>query len=118
MEAETSADPQVSLPPRQVAEMLDRSEAAVIDVREDPEWEAGHASGARHIVFEEVSARAEQIEKDRPVVFQCRGGSRSEMVAAAFRESGWDAHNMKGGLRAWEEQGLPLEPEDGHIEGA
>jgi rhodanese-related sulfurtransferase len=39
------------------------------------------------------------------------------MVAAAFRESGWDAHNMEGGLRAWEEQGLPLEPESGHIEG-
>lgn len=118
MEADTSADPRISLPPPQVAEMLDRGEAAVIDVREDSEWEAGHAPGARHIGLDQVSGRAEEIEKDRPVVFQCRGGSRSEMVAAAFRESGWDAHNMEGGLRAWEEQGLPLEPEGGHIEGA
>ena len=95
--------------------MLERGEAEVIDVRPDPEWEAGHARGARHIQIEEITANAETIDKGRPVVFQCRGGSRSEMVAAAFRESGWDAHNLEGGLRAWHERGLPLEPEGGEI---
>ena len=81
--------------------MLDRGEAAVIDVREDSEWEAGHAPGARHIVLEEVAARVEEIEKDRPVVFQCRGGSRT--LASSSRASTETA---------------TLEPEGGHIEGA
>ncbi|HZA89320.1 MAG TPA: rhodanese-like domain-containing protein [Solirubrobacterales bacterium] len=115
MEADVSADPGTSLSPARVAEMLERGEAEVIDVRPDPEWEAGHARGARHIQIEEITANAETIDKGRPVVFQCRGGSRSEMVAAAFRESGWDAHNLEGGLRAWHERGLPLEPEGGEI---
>jgi rhodanese-related sulfurtransferase len=90
----------------------------VIDVREASEWKAGHVGGATHIEFEQASAHADQIDKDVPVVFQCRGGSRSEMIAAAFRESGWKAYNMDGGLRAWQERGLPLEPKDGRIEGA
>lgn len=104
--------------PQRVAELLEGGEIEAIDVREESEWEAGHIPGARHVRIEQVPGHAEAIEKQRPVVFQCRGGSRSEMVAAAFRESGWDAYNMDGGLRAWEQQGLPLEPEDGRVEGA
>jgi rhodanese-related sulfurtransferase len=115
VQADVSADVETSLPPERVAEMLERGGAEVIDVRADPEWEAGHAPGARHIRMDEISANAETIDRRRPVVFQCRRGSRSEMVAAAFRESGWDAHNMEGGLRAWHERGLPLEPEGGAI---
>ena len=32
------------------------------------------------------------------------------MAAGAFRRAGYDAYSMDGGLVAWEEQGLPLEP--------
>jgi rhodanese-related sulfurtransferase len=37
------------------------------------------------------------------------------MAAEAFRESGYEAYNMAGGLIAWAEKGLPLEPEGGHV---
>ena len=115
MAQDTSAGPVLALPPEQVAALLERGEVEVIDVRADFEWEAGHAPGARHIKIEEIPASAETIDRGRPVIFQCRGGSRSEMVAAAFRESGWDANHMEGGLRAWGQRGLPLEPEGGEI---
>jgi rhodanese-related sulfurtransferase len=115
-DSEPDESPDVSLPPERVAELLERGDVEVIDVRASSEWEAGHVPGVRHVELDRLSARAETIDKGRPVVFQCRGGSRSEMVAAAFRESGWDAYNMDGGLRAWAERGLPLEPEGGHIE--
>jgi rhodanese-related sulfurtransferase len=118
VEADTSSETETSLQPELVAEMLEAGDAQVIDVRETSEWKAGRARGATHIELDRVSEHADAIEKGKPVVFQCRGGSRSEMVAAAFRESGWDAYNMDGGLRAWQERGLPLEPRDGHIEGA
>ena len=115
---EESPSPDSSLAPERVAEMLEAGDAQVIDVREGSEWDTGHVAGARHIEFEQVSAQADTIDKDQAVIFQCRGGSRSGMVAAAFRESGWNAYNMDGGLRAWEERDLPLEPEGGRIEGA
>jgi rhodanese-related sulfurtransferase len=118
MEADASSERPVSLPPSRVAEMLEAGEVQVIDIRESAEWDHGRVPGARHFEIDEVSLNADSIDKAVPVVFQCRGGSRSEMVAAAFRESGWDAYNMDGGLRAWEEQGLPLEPDGGHIDGA
>ena len=73
----------------------------LIDVREDYEWDAGRIDGARHIELGEVAAQAETIERDRPVVFYCRVGSRSTMAAQAFRRAGYDAYSMDGGLVAW-----------------
>jgi rhodanese-related sulfurtransferase len=49
------------------------------------------------------------------VIFYCRSGSRSALAAAAFRQAGWDAHNLSGGLQAWVEKGLPLDPADGEV---
>jgi len=103
------------LAPERVAELVRSGEAELIDVRVDYEWEAGRLAGARQIEVNELTARAESIPKDRPVVFYCRGGNRSGMAAQAFREAGWDAHNMAGGAVAWAEAGLPLEPEDGVV---
>jgi rhodanese-related sulfurtransferase len=114
-ETAAGASPDISLEPERVAEMLERGEVQVIDVREGAEWEVGHVAGARHIELDQIQAQAGTIDKVTPVVFQCRGGSRSEMVASAFRESGWDAYNMDGGLRSWAERDLPLEPEGGRI---
>ena len=37
------------------------------------------------------------------------------MAADAFAASGWDAHSIEGGLLAWAEAGLPLEPEGGEV---
>jgi len=37
------------------------------------------------------------------------------MAAQAFRASGWDAYSLDGGIAAWVEAGLPIEPQDGHV---
>jgi rhodanese-related sulfurtransferase len=71
--------------------------------------------GSIHIELNDLTARAEEIGKERPVVFVCRTGNRSAMAADAFREAGRDAHNMAGGLVAWVDVGLPLEPEGGEV---
>ena len=49
------------------------------------------------------------------MLFYCRSGNRSGMAAEAFREAGYDAHNLAGGIEAWAEAGRPLEPEDGEV---
>jgi rhodanese-related sulfurtransferase len=103
------------LSPEKVAEIIEKGEAQLIDVREPYEYEAGHIAGVKHIELERLAGRAEEIDKDRPVIFQCRLGRRSAMASEAFRASGYDAYNMAGGLLAWAEKGLPLEPEDGTV---
>ena len=101
--------------PQEVAELLGRGDIQLVDVRQGYEHEAGHIAGGRHVELAELAAAAGTIDRDRPVVFYCRSGSRSAMAAEAFSGAGYDAHNMAGGLLEWEAAGLPLEPEDGQV---
>jgi rhodanese-related sulfurtransferase len=106
---------EAELSPRRVAELMERGEVQLVDVREPYEWDAGRIPGARHIELERLPGRAGEINREMPVVFQCRLGVRSAMAAAAFRSSGWDAYNLTGGIQAWADTGLPLEPADGRV---
>ncbi len=110
-----TSDPSHELAPERIKEMLDRGEIELIDVREQYEWDAGRIAGAKHIELERVAGRADELPRDRPLVFTCRLGARSAMVTEAFRASGWDAYNMTGGLTAWAEHGLPLDPDGGVV---
>ena len=105
----------VDVQPEWVREKHEAGEIQLIDVREDYEWEAGRLDGARHIELERVASRAPTIDRERPVVFYCRLGARSGMAANAFRRAGYDAYSMVGGITAWAERGIPLEPEDGTV---
>src|SRR3954454_8286063 len=98
---------QPELSPREVADALDRVQ--LVDVREPYEFEAGRIEGARHVELSRLAEEAESLDPARPVVFYCRVGGRSAMATQAFRASGYDAHNMAGGLVSWAESGLPLE---------
>ena len=101
------------LPPEDVKERI--GQIQLVDVRLDDEWEAGHIAGAKHIPLDSLSARAGEIDQSQPVVLYCRSGDRSSGAADALAASGWDVQSMEGGLEAWAEKGLPLEPEDGEV---
>ena len=74
----------IDVEPERVASwMAESPPAQVIDVREPYEREAGHIAGSRHIELVSLSAQADSIERDRPVIFYCRAGSRSMMAAQA-----------------------------------
>jgi hydroxyacylglutathione hydrolase/adenylyltransferase/sulfurtransferase len=87
----------------------------LIDVRELGEYEAGHIEGTRHLELLSLSSQASTVERERPIVFYCRVGSRSEMAAQAFRASGYETYSMSGGLVRWAEEGRPLSPEGGYV---
>ena len=106
---------EMGVSPEQVAALREESDAQLVDVREPYEWDAGRIAGARHIQLGQVAAEAPSIDRERPVVFYCRVGSRSAMAADAFRRAGYDAYSLDGGLEAWAARGLPLEPDDGTV---
>jgi rhodanese-related sulfurtransferase len=89
--------------------------AQLVDVRADHEWDAGHLPGATHIALPELAARAEEIDRERPVIVYCRGDNRSDMAASALSEAGYDAVKLSEGATGWEEEGLDLEPEGGYV---
>jgi rhodanese-related sulfurtransferase len=112
---ETVAKTGLEVDSAQLTEMISADGVEVIDVRRDYEYEAGHIPGARHIELNELTAKAEEIGNDKPVVFYCRSGNRSGMAAEAFGQAGYDAHNLEGGIDAWVDTENPLEPEDGTV---
>ena len=105
----------VDVSPEQVRDRHESGALQLIDVREPYEWEAGRLAGARHIELERLAANAETIDREKPVVFYCRIGARSGMAANAFRRAGYEAYSLDGGITAWDEKGLPLEPSDGAV---
>jgi rhodanese-related sulfurtransferase len=101
--------------PSEVHDLHTRGEIQLIDVRTPAEHEAGRIAGDRFVELTELAARAGEIDRDQPVVFYCRTGSRSAMAAVAFRQAGYDARNMLGGLEQWAAEGLELDPPDGFV---
>lgn len=87
----------------------------LVDLRTEVEFEAGHIPGARHIPVADVQRESASLSKDEPVVLYCRTGNRSGPVADAFAASGWDAHSIQGGVVAWDQAGLGLDPADGSV---
>ena len=102
---------ELEVEPARVAEWIaDGEQVQVIDVREPYEWQAGHIDGTRHVELVQLSSQADTIDRERPVVFYCRVGSRSAMATQAFRAAGYDAYSMAGGLVRWAHEGRPLAP--------
>jgi len=101
--------------PSEVARLLDDGTVQLIDVRERHEHAAGRIAGGRLIELGMLSAQAQTIDGSVPIVFYCRSGARSAIAADAFVQAGFEAHNLAGGLLAWEAAGLPLEPDGGHV---
>jgi rhodanese-related sulfurtransferase len=91
------------------------AEVQVVDCREPYEWEGGRIEGSVHLPLNDLMAGAgdDQLTQDRPVVVVCRVGNRSELGAIMLQARGYDAHNLEGGLEAWERDGLPLTTPDG-----
>lgn len=103
----------IEVSPEQTAKALADATAQVIDVREQYEWDEGRIEGTTHIELERLASAAQggEIDRDKPVIFHCRLGSRSAMAAQAFRASGFDAYSMAGGIQLWDDQRRPLIPE-------
>jgi len=103
------------LSPERARELIDDGGVQLIDVREDYEHEAGRIAGDRHIVMDRLAVEAGSLDPEQPIIFYCRTGSRSAVATQAFRGAGREAYNLDGGLVAWVEKGLPIEPEDGEV---
>lgn len=96
----------------ETVQLINRKDALVIDVRDTGEYEAGHITGARHVPEKQLTERLKELEKfkSRPLIVACRSGARSAAAVQLLRRSGFnEAVNLRGGISAWEQAGMPLE---------
>ena len=103
------------LEPGTVAALVETAERPLLlDVREPQEYsgELGHVAGSVLVPLKELAARASAYEawKQKRVVAICRAGVRSTTAAAILTSLGFEqVSNMRGGMLAWNDQGLPVE---------
>ncbi len=83
-----------------------------VDVREDAEWQRGHALGAIHLGKGVVERDVERVIPDHSdeLVLYCGGGYRSALAADTLAKMGYtNVLSMDGGWKRWKELGYPTE---------
>jgi len=94
----------------ELARRMEAGDVAVVDVRGQAEWEAGHIPGVPNIPLGYLTDRLEEIPRDRPVVLQCQGGGRSAIAAGLLQARGIErVLNLEGGIEEWQRRGRPVE---------
>ena len=98
--------------PTQATQLINRDDAFVVDVREPAEFGAGHVLGAKNVPLGRIAAAGADLakRKGKPVIVYCEVGNRSSGAAAALRKQGFEhVFNLAGGMKAWQDAGLPVE---------
>ena len=91
-------------------EMIEGGNVQLIDVRNPDEYANGHIPGAKLIPVDDMFVRADELDKDKHLIFTCSVGVRSALaceIAAAVGYS--DLYNIEGGTEAWIENEYPIE---------
>lgn len=98
--------------PSQATHLINREDAFVIDVREANEYAAGHVLGAKNLPLARLESPGADLakRKQKPVIVYCEGSDRSAKAVAALKKQGFsNVANLAGGMKAWQEAGLPVE---------
>jgi len=88
-----------------------KENAVLVDVREDSEWQAGHAAEAQHLGKGVLERDIEKMFPDaaREIIFYCGGGYRSVLAAEVAQRMGYkNVASLKGGYKAMVQSGWPM----------
>jgi rhodanese-related sulfurtransferase len=104
----TAGGPWVTI--AEATHLINREDALVLDVRDPGEYGAGHILGAKNVPLSRLNDAEVTKRKDRPMIVYDEGGERSSKAVATLKKRGFTrVVNLTGGLRAWQQAGLPVE---------
>ena len=99
------------LSPTEATIWMNRRKAAVLDLRPDAAFKAGHLPGAKHVPAAEITARIEKLKLDRnnPLILVCETGVSSRKALSEVQKLGFsEVGTLDGGVQAWQAAALPL----------
>lgn len=99
-----------SVEPAEAVKLIN-GDAVVIDLRSQEAFRRGHIVNARNIPSDELEDGHEQLSRyeGKPIVAVCDAGITSSRLVNRLRKGGMDnIYNLKGGINAWTQDGLPL----------
>jgi glyoxylase-like metal-dependent hydrolase (beta-lactamase superfamily II)/rhodanese-related sulfurtransferase len=105
---EISSIPQVTV--QSLADFRQTRELTVLDVRRQPEWEAGHIHGAEWWALDQFKTELPKIDPRTPLAVHCKSGYRSMIACSMLQRAGFEnVTNVIGGFDAWQQAKLPVE---------
>ena len=99
-----------SVTPAEAVTLINRSNALVLDVRDDAEFASGHITDAKHIPVTALESRIAELSKykNKAIVVNCQRGARGAKACDILRKAEFtQVHNLQGGLNAWQDAKLP-----------
>jgi rhodanese-related sulfurtransferase len=95
----------------ELATRLRDGDVIVLDVRPQPEFQAGHISGAISLPIKEITRRLRTIPKDQQVVAYCRGPYcvYADDAVRTLKRRGYRAARLEDGYPEWARAGLPVD---------
>jgi rhodanese-related sulfurtransferase len=100
------------LPPFQVTQKMNKEKVVFLDIRKANEYAEAHLRHAIHIPAEDLTNKLGRIEryKAEPIVIVCATGSRAARATSQLKKLGFkNVSSMEGGMKAWQDQGMPIE---------
>jgi hydroxyacylglutathione hydrolase len=80
----------------------------VLDVRREPEWDAGHIEGATWWPLDNFKVSPPEMDHEAPIAVHCKGGYRSMIASSLLQRAGFkNVINVVGGFDAWQQAKLP-----------
>jgi rhodanese-related sulfurtransferase len=104
--------PLAKLPEIQVGVLSERLRSGglqTLDVRREPEFEAGHIEGALWWPLDNFKVAPPEVDRAAPIAVHCKGGYRSMIACSLLLRAGFqDVVNVAGGFDAWQDAKLPV----------
>ncbi len=95
---------------KELRERMHDEGLAVLDVRQNDEWQAGHIPGAIHIENGRLPYDDLPLPGDKPIAVHCEHGSRSMAGIAVLKRRGYHhVMQVEGGFGQWERLGFEVE---------
>lgn len=94
---------------QELEQRLGAGKVQVLDVRRQPEWDAGHVEGAAWWPLDNFRVSPPEIDHEVPLAVHCKGGYRSMIAASLLQRAGFrNVINLIGGFDAWQQANLPI----------
>jgi len=93
------------------ARLAQNPKAVLMDVREDSEWDTGHATEAKHLGKGILERDLEKMfpDPDTEIIMYCGGGFRSALTCDAAQKMGYrNVHSLAGGYKAMIKANWPM----------
>ena len=95
----------------QATKIINKGKTAIIDIRDQKQYQAGHILNAVHVPLTSLQERIQKLEKfkGQPIIIVDESGNESDKAASILKKEGFSQINiLKGGMTGWVGEGLPV----------